>query len=99
MMLGAPPGPMMLLNVNAPETRGTAFSLERLSQGIAYGVGPLIVDALIVGFGRRRAFELSLLFMPLSFTFGLWLMRTYPRDAAALDARLRRRAAREEVVG
>lgn len=93
LMIPAPTGPLMLLNVNTPESRGTAFSLERLAQGLAYGFGPLVVGAMIVAVGRQRAFELSLLFMPLAWLWTLQLARFYPRDAVALDAELRSRAA------
>lgn len=67
------------------------FSLERLAQGVADGIGPVVVGALIVAFGRRDAFQLSLLCLALAWLLSFWLMRSYPRDAravaAALDAR------------
>ena len=52
----------MLLNVNAPETRGSIFSLFNLTDNLGKGFGPVIISIFIVQFGRVYAFNIANLF-------------------------------------
>jgi predicted MFS family arabinose efflux permease len=52
----------MVLNVNAPETRGSIFSIFNLVDALGKGFGPVIISALILRFGRLRAFNIANLF-------------------------------------
>lgn len=50
----------VLLNVNAPETRGTVFAVYSLMDDLGKGAGPAVVAALIVRLGRKTAFNLGI---------------------------------------
>ena len=52
----------MLLNTNAPETRGSIFSLFNLADDLGKGFGPVIISFLIVLFGRLWAFNIANIF-------------------------------------
>lgn len=82
----------ILLNVNAPETRGSIFSLFNLVDDLGRGLGPVIVSLLIVLFGRQTAFNITVLFwLPTSLAAFL-LMWTFPGDEHRLRELLSRRA-------
>ncbi|KAK3236825.1 hypothetical protein CYMTET_53059 [Cymbomonas tetramitiformis] len=49
----------LLLNVNAPETRGTVFALFNLMDDLGKGVGPVAVAVFIQSFGRYAAFNIA----------------------------------------
>jgi len=83
----------MLLNVNAPETRGSIFSLFNLADDLGKGFGPVVISALVTRFGRLHAFHLANLFWVPCGLVLLAMAITFPRDAAALEARMRERAA------
>ena len=56
------PGPnikAMVLNVNTPDTRGSAMAMFSLTDDIGKGLGPPLVGILIVRFGRQTAFSIS----------------------------------------
>jgi predicted MFS family arabinose efflux permease len=82
----------ILLNVNAPETRGSIFSLFNLVDDLGRGLGPVIVSLLIVVFGRQMAFNISVFFWVPTSIAAFFLIWTFPRDERALEALLARRA-------
>ena len=49
----------VLLNVNPPETRGTMFAFYSQIDDVGKGGGPALVAALIVAYGRTRAFNVA----------------------------------------
>ena len=82
----------MLLNVNAPETRGSIFALYNLADDLGRGLGPFFISALIVAMGRQGAFNVSILFWVACGGFLLILARYYPADEKALDEAMAERA-------
>lgn len=84
----------ILINVTAPETRGSVFSLYNLADDLGRGFGPWVIGALVAGFGRVTAFNVANLFWVFCGVLLVAMARTFPRDEAALQARLRARAAR-----
>lgn len=82
----------MVLNVNLPETRGSIFSIFNLVDALGKGFGPVIISALILRFGRLRAFNIANLFW---LACGLLLFLTaftFERDEARLGEKLALRA-------
>ena len=58
---------VVVINVNVPETRGTAFAFFNLFDSIGKGIGPAIVAALVTALpDRKTAFAASGLFWVLS---------------------------------
>jgi hypothetical protein len=50
----------VLLNANAPETRGTVFALFALTDDLGKGLGPIIAASIVSSLGsRQRAFDVS----------------------------------------
>ena len=49
----------VLLNVNPPETRGTMFAFYSQIDDVGKGGGPALVAALIVAYGRTKAFNVA----------------------------------------
>jgi predicted MFS family arabinose efflux permease len=82
----------ILLNVNAPETRGSIFALYTLFDDLGRGFGPFIISRFILVLGRERAFHAANLMWVVCGVLLLVMARTFPRDEAALTARLRERA-------
>lgn len=82
----------IVLNVNAPETRGSVFSLFNLTDGLGKGFGPMIISILVVAFGRLWAFNLANLFWLLCGILLLAMVWTFPQDEIKLNMRLERRA-------
>ena len=82
----------ILLNVNSPETRGSIFSLFNLTDDLGKGFGPVIISMLIVFFGRLWAFNIANLFWLVCGILLLVMIVTFPRDEAALNELLKRRA-------
>lgn len=82
----------ILLNVNAPETRGSIFALYTLFDDLGRGFGPFIISRLILVLGRERAFHAANLMWVVCAVLLFVMARTFPRDEAALTARLRERA-------
>jgi sugar phosphate permease len=82
----------MLLNVNAPETRGSIFSLFNLTDNLGKGFGPVIISFFIVRFGRLWAFNIANLFWVACGLVLLAMIWTFPKDEAALNAAMRERA-------
>jgi MFS family permease len=82
----------MLLNVNAPETRGSIFSLFNLTDDLGKGFGPVIISGLIVAFGRLWAFNIANLFWLVCGVLLLVMIWTFPADEAKLNALMKERA-------
>jgi len=83
----------ILLDVNAPETRGTTFALYNLADDLGKGLGPAIIAVLIAAFGRLTAFHVANLFWVFCGIALLVAIRTFHRDEVALQERLATRAA------
>jgi sugar phosphate permease len=82
----------MLLNVNTPETRGSIFSLFNLTDNLGKGFGPVIISFFIVRFGRLWAFNIANLFWVACGLVLLVMIWTFPRDEAALNETMAKRA-------
>jgi len=82
----------MLLNTNAPETRGSIFALFNLADDLGKGFGPVIISALISLFGRVGAFNIANLFWLFCGIVLLFLIAIFPKDKAALDELIEERA-------
>jgi MFS family permease len=82
----------ILLNVNAPETRGSIFALYNLFDDLGRGLGPWFIAQLIAGLGRVRAFHVANLLWVVCGLLLLVMSRTFPRDEIALNQRLRESA-------
>jgi len=76
----APNMKAVLMNVNHPNTRGMAFSIYNLADGLGRGFGPFIISFFILHFGRQWGFNLA---------NGIWffcgisillMMKTYSKD-------------------
>ncbi len=87
----------MLLNVNAPETRGSIFSLFNLTDDLGKGFGPVIISLLIISLGRTWAFNVANLFWVFCGIVLLWLIRIFPADEKRLNALLAEKASRLKV--
>ncbi len=82
----------MVLNVNLPETRGSIFSIFNLVDALGKGFGPVIISALILSFGRVRAFNIANLFWLLCGLLLLLTVFTFEKDEARLKEKLEARA-------
>lgn len=82
----------MLLNVNAPETRGSVTALFNLTNDLGKGIGPVIISMLIVAFGRLLAFNIANLFWIICGIMFISMIWTYTRDQARLGDQLLDRA-------
>ncbi len=95
-LLAAVTGPnvrAILINVTAPETRGSVFSLYNLADDLGRGFGPAIIGLLVAGFGRVVAFNIANLFWIFCGIALIFMARTFPADERALQERLRAKAA------
>ncbi|MCD6569673.1 MAG: MFS transporter [Deltaproteobacteria bacterium] len=82
----------ILLNVNAPETRGSIFSLFNLTDALGTGLGPFIVSSLIRVFGRPVAFNIANLTWVICGIILLSIAITFPKDEMELSKLLSQRA-------
>jgi len=89
--LTAPNAIAILLNVNAPEARGSVLSLFNLVNDLGKGLGPWVVAMLIVSFQRQQAFELATLFWVLCGLILLSVALTYARDETRLSQLLKQK--------
>jgi hypothetical protein len=82
----------MLLNVAAPEVRGTAFAVDYLQHDVGRGLGPLFVSLLLGAMPSERATALSIsfAFWVLSSLAVLPLLATYERDLLVCEQQMRR---------
>jgi len=90
--IAAPNVRAILLNVNAPETRGSIFALYNLTDDLGKGFGPVIISQLIVLFGRVMAFNITNFFWVICGIVFLMIAFTYPKDEAKLNKLLAERA-------
>lgn len=96
-LLAACTGPnvnTMLINVNPPERRGAAFALLNLFNDLGRGLGAWVVGSLAATLGRVSAFHIANLLWLLCGAGLLSLVWLFPREQAAMQARLRELAAR-----
>ncbi len=82
----------MLLNVNAPETRGSVMALFNLTNDLGLGIGPVVISLLIMAFGRLLAFNIANLFWIICGIMYLSMIWTYTRDQAKLGNQLLEKA-------
>lgn len=82
----------ILLNVNAPETRGSIFSLYNLADTLGKGFGPVIISLLIVAFDRVWAFNIANLFWLFCGVILISIGLYFPRDIQGLNELMERRA-------
>ena len=62
-MLSSPAGNnirAILMNVNAPETRGSVFALFNLTDDLGKGFGPVLASGMNVQFGRTKSFNYAI---------------------------------------
>lgn len=78
----------ILINVNPPERRGSAFSLFNLFNDLGRGFGAWVVGTMAAGLGRVPAFHIANLMWVFCGLVMLYMMRTFPRDEQALQAHL-----------
>ena len=83
---------VLALNVNTPETRGSLFSLYNLVDALGKGFGPVVISLFISVLGRNVAFNIANFFWVICGLIILIAVRTFPRDEAALNETLRKRA-------
>jgi len=76
----APNMKAVLMNVNHPQTRGIAFSIYNLADGLGRGFGPFIISFFILNFGRQWGFNLANAIWFFCGIFILLMMKTYSRD-------------------
>ena len=76
----APNMKAVLMNVNHPQTRGMAFSIYNLADGLGRGFGPFIISFFILNFGRQWGFNLANAIWFFCGIFILLMMKTYSRD-------------------
>jgi len=91
-IIAAPNVRAILLNVNAPETRGSIFALYNLTDDLGKGFGPVIISQLIVVFGRVWAFNITNFFWVICGVIFLMIAYTFPKDEAKLNRLLAERA-------
>lgn len=82
---------VILLNVNGPDARGSVFSLFNLADDLGKGFGPAVIALLIGVLGRVMAFNVATLFWLFCGAVLIALAWSFPKDEAALQARLRAR--------
>lgn len=82
----------LLVEVNLPEHRGTAFSIGNLVNGVGRTIGSALVVRTFDALGYALGLAVfQLFFIPTGIMY--WLAsRTAPRDLADVDRRLRQRA-------
>lgn len=83
----------MLINVNAPEKRGAAFSLLNLFNDLGRGFGAWVVGVMAAHWGRVTAFHVANGMWVFCGIVLLFMMVTFPKDEDALQERLKRLAA------
>lgn len=83
----------ILLNVTAPDRRGSVFALYNLADDLGRGLGPWVIGLLVGVFGRVTAFNLANLFWVFCGFTLIYMSRTFPRDERALAERLAGKAA------
>lgn len=83
----------VLINVNAPETRGTIFSIFNLADDLGKGLSPFIIGSVLaVALGRVAAFNIAIGMWFLCALAWFAMIRVFPRDLRRLEEELGRRA-------
>lgn len=75
----------MLLNINLPETRGTAFAINNLMDDLGKGLGPLIFAFIAAAVGRGVAMNISMLLFVVTAAFYFGLYWTIESDEDAVQ--------------
>lgn len=70
----------VLINVNAPQSRGSIFALYNLADDLGRGFGPVIISLLIVMFQRSLALSIAACFWLICGVFLVFMIWTYPKD-------------------
>lgn len=99
-LLAACTGPnvyTMLINVNPPERRGSAFALLNLFNDLGRGFGAWVVGSMAAKLGRVPAFHLANLMWLLCAVALVSLVWRFPREQAAMQERLRELARRQRA--
>lgn len=73
----------VLLNVNTPQTRGTAFSVFALADDLGKGLGPFFASGLILALGRTAVWSI--------YQYGYCMSRHCACAVLSKDARRRDR--------
>jgi MFS family permease len=76
----APNMKAILMNINPPNIRGSAFALYNLADDLGRGFGPFIISVFILQFGRQWGFNLANGIWFICGIFLLLMIRTYPED-------------------
>ena len=74
----------VLMNVNHPGQRGTAFSMYNLADDLGRGFGPFIVSFFILQFGRQMGFNIANCLWLLCGLFILLMVNTYNKDQESI---------------
>lgn len=86
-----PAGPntrAIIINVNAPETRGVAIALQSVTDDLGRGLGPVIVAGFITQLGRVGAFNISVGGWILCGVLLCFLALTIRKDEALMQKQL-----------
>eukprot|EP00668_Euglena_longa_P000475 GGOE01000597.1.p1 GENE.GGOE01000597.1~~GGOE01000597.1.p1 ORF type:complete len:451 (-),score=102.22 GGOE01000597.1:196-1548(-) len=78
----------VLVNVNAPETRGTVFGIFCVLDDVGKGFGPFLAAAMISRYGRQQAFSSCTWLWVICALFLLTMAWTVERDEQRLQQRL-----------
>lgn len=78
----------MLINVNPPEHRGSAFSLLNLFNDLGKGFGAWVVGTMAASWGRVTAFHVANLMWVFCGAVLIFMMKTFPKDEAELQRKL-----------
>lgn len=81
----------ILLNVTAPDRRGSVFALYNLADDLGRGLGPWVIGLLVGVFGRTAAFNMANLFWVFCGIILIAMSRTFRADEIALQERLKAR--------
>ncbi len=80
---------VVVLNVNTPATRGTAFAFFNLADDVGKGLGPYIVAIMATSMGRLRAFSTCSVFWFVASIFHFLLSCHFEADEKLMDTRVR----------
>eukprot|EP00667_Euglena_gracilis_P011703 EG_transcript_11969 len=78
----------VLVNVNAPETRGTVFGIFCVLDDVGKGFGPFLAATMISRYGRQQAFSTCTWLWAVCALFLLGMALTVERDEHRLQQRL-----------
>lgn len=78
----------MLINVNPPEHRGSAFSLLNLFNDLGRGFGAWVVGTMAASWGRVTAFHVANLMWVFCGAVLILMMRAFPQDEQEMQRKL-----------